>query len=542
MWETLARGSGGTLRCWDGTAFQSASWADVARDALQMTAGMRLAGVAPGRRVGSILTNSPLAVRGILGTWLAGGTLASLPIPARGMSGDEYAEQLITLVRHLGAETLFVDGQMADLLPERLRRAVAVHSWESVAGGGSVDPTPPDSDEVAFVQYSSGSTSMPKGCMLTPRAIEAQLRMIIAVLEAVPGESNVSWLPLSHDMGLFGNLLAPWLAGVDLVLSSPERFMLAPRTWFDDIAAAGASFTTGNNLSLRVAARRHVRMLSQRLRLRAVILGGERIEWDTLTGALRAFGPSGLRPSALMPAYGLAEATLMVTRTPLRESPRRAVVDALALAEGVVEPAAEGAREERVTSIVSAGSPAGATQVFGLDGERSGQIQLSSPSLATGYLGDRERTDAHFQDGAFITNDIGFMRDGWLYPVGRLDDLISIGGRKVYAGEVEAAVNRIAAVRTGCSTIVEQRERGQQRLLLLVEARDGGHDYDQVAGEAAAVAMSKAGMMLDECLFLEKGALPKTPSGKIQRHRCWQLAQEGAAELVARVTLTGAAR
>jgi fatty-acyl-CoA synthase len=538
MWETLLTADSGTLRCWDGTAFQSASWAQVSRDALNMTAAMRRAGVAPGRGVASILTNSPLSVRGILGIWLAGGTLASLPIPARGMDSDEYGEQLATLVGHLGAETLFLDAQLAALLPERVRDAVAVHTWESTVDQGRVEPAPPGADEIAFVQYSSGSTSVPKGCMLTPRAIEAQLRIIIEVLEALPGECNVSWLPLSHDMGLFGNLLAPWLAGVDLVLSSPERFMLAPRTWFEDIADAGASFTTGNNLALRLATRWQSRALSRRLVLRAVILGGERIEWDTLTGALAAFGPSGLRDSALMPAYGLAEATLMVTRTPLTEAPRRLALDPLALAEGAVVPVGE--NREDSTSIVSAGPPAGTTRLLGLEESRTMQIQLRSPSLATGYLNDPLRTHSCFQDETFVTGDIGFVRDGWLYPVGRLDDLISIGGRKVYAGEIEAAINRIAAVRTGCSTIVEDRASGRQRLLLLVEARDGEHDFSRVAGEAAEAAMSKAGVTLDECLFLEKGALPKTPSGKIQRHRCSHLAGDGRGELRARVALTGA--
>src|SRR4051812_25508081 len=168
-----------------------------------MTAGLRGAGVEPGTRVATILTNTPLAVRGILGTWLAGGAIASFPVPARGMGFDEYVDQLRTLCRHLEPAAMLVDDFMLGALPEDLRELANVRSWESVAGSGRVEPAPPEPDDVAFIQYSSGSTSTPKGCELTPRAIIAQLGLVAEFLDVEPGgHVHTSWLPLSHDMGL----------------------------------------------------------------------------------------------------------------------------------------------------------------------------------------------------------------------------------------------------------------------------------------------------------------------------------------------------
>ncbi len=243
LWDALTSGAAparGTLHQWADDRFTETRWDDVVREAERMTAGLRRAGVEPGSRVATVLTNTPQAVRGILGTWLAGGTLASFPVPARGMGFDEYVDQLRTLCLHLEPAALLVDEFMLALLPEDLRRLARARSWESVADSGRIDAAPPELDDVAFIQYSSGSTSNPKGCELSARAIFRQLELVAEFLEVEPGNHvHVSWLPLSHDMGVFGNLLAPWAHRYNLVLSSPERFGFSPRTWFNDCATFG---------------------------------------------------------------------------------------------------------------------------------------------------------------------------------------------------------------------------------------------------------------------------------------------------------------
>ena len=534
----LAAARNGTLHCWNGDRFESTVWSQVSAEAEQMTRGLRNAGVEPGAQVAAILTNTPLAVRGILGVWLAGGTLASFPIPSRGMELEEYSAQLATLVEHLRPAVMFVDEAMIELLPPQLRLAANVRSWESVADSGSVAPAPPGEDDVSFIQYSSGSTSQPKGCMLTGRAIERQIHMILDMVEVQPSDITASWLPLSHDMGLFGNLLSPWYSDTSLVLSRPERFIFSPWSWFNDIATFGATITTGTNTALALAARRQTRRREARLNLHTMILGAERIEWDTLQSATEALGSCGLTPKVLMPAYGLAEATLAVTATRRDEEPRTLTVDAIALAGGQVQEVEP--EHPAATAIVSAGQPLPGVELPGLGELELHEIAVRSPSLAVGYLGDEQRTRERFRDGAFLTGDLGFSLDGRLYPVGRMDDVISIGGRKVYSREIEAAIESLAGVRAGCSTIVETRDAGAQRLTLLLEVRGGAADYPALADEAARLAMAKGAMPLDCCLFIERGSLPKTPSGKIQRYRCRESLREGRLEPLATIELSAA--
>ena len=433
LWDDLTAGTTRALHTWAGRRYDSTPWADVVRDAERMTAGLRRAGVTPGARVATILTNSPASVRGILATWLAGGCLASFPLPARGLLPEEYAQQLRTLCGHLDPAAMFLDEAVLGLLPEDLRATANARSWESVAGSGAVEPGPPGDDDIAFVQYSSGCTALPKGSMLTPRAIAAQLRIITGMIGLERGRDVcVSWLPLSHDMGIFGCLLAPWVNDMELWLSTPERFTMAPGSWLGDAAEVGATATCGTNTALALAARRlGTRGLPTPLRLRTMILGAERIEWATLHTALAALAGSGLTAEVFMPAYGLAEATLAVTATPLAEAPRYLAVDGVALADSEVREVADD--DPVATRIVSAGVPCAGVELTGGSPGAVTEIEVRSPSLADGYLGDPARTAERFPAGGFRTGDLGFVRDGHLYPVGRVDDILSVGGRKVYA-------------------------------------------------------------------------------------------------------------
>jgi acyl-CoA synthetase (AMP-forming)/AMP-acid ligase II len=268
------------------------------------------------------------------------------------------------------------------------------------------------------------------------------------------------------------------------------------------------------------------------------VLGAERIDWRMVQDATSTFAPFGLRASAWMPAYGLAEATLVVTATGIEEEPSRLVVDTVALAEGELREVPDDG--ERSTSIVAVGTPPSGIGVRLADDERLSEILIRSPSMFSGYFADPELTAERLADGEFATGDLGFERDGSLYVVGRADDLLSVGGRNVYAREIEASVDTLDGVRPGCSTIVDAGGadgNGSQRLVMLLELKDGEVDTGALAREAARTATSKAGIPLDECVFLPKGSLPKTPSGKIQRFRCRQLMLADRLEPVARVEL-----
>ena len=538
LWQALASNgsSRSSLHAWDGRRFESSTWSDVVRDAEAMTHGLRGAGVRRGETVAAVLTNHPAVVRGMLAVWLAGGRIASLPVPARGMDQQEYALQLSTICAKLAPVAFLIDERMLGLLPADLSTDLKARSWESFAGSGRVEPAPLEQEEVAFIQYSSGSTSEPKGCMLTPRAIAAQLEM---VWRMVAGEAEhdvtASWLPLSHDMGLFGLLLTPWAHDSDLYLSTPERFMLSPRSWFGDMAEVGATMTAGTNTGLFVAARAYQsQRLRRELKVKVCILGAERIEWETLRYAVQTLGPYGFCEQALMPAYGLAEATLAVCATAVDEPPRHTVLDVNALAEGELLEVDEG--QSSATRMVSAGAPCSGVTLPDSRSDAITEIKVCSPSLASGYFAEESRTRDRFFEGAVLTGDLGFTRDGQLYPVGRLDDVISVAGRKVYAREIELAVDGLKGVRRGCSALVERRSGGA-RLTLCIEVSDARESYRSLARQAASVAMDKAAVALEECIFLERGTLPKTPSGKIQRHRARRMLEGEHFDPLARVAL-----
>ena len=536
LWDALTSREGrGSLRAWSGSGFIQTPWRDLAAEAAEAAGVLRRAGVRPGRTVAAILTNAPDAVPGLLAVWLAGGVVASLPVPPPGADQEAYARGAMALADRIDAPLILTDSQIAALLPAS-QRVRTWHSLRSLPGGPPV-AVPPGEDEPAFIQFSSGSTDEPKGCVLTPRAIASQLEMILEFSGGVRGREVVaSWLPLSHDMGMFGCLLYSWAHDFDLVLSTPARFTLAPRTWFRDMAEFGATMTAGTNTALHIAARmQRTAPLPGPLRLRVCIVGAERVDAGTLRQAAEVFGPHGMPASALLPAYGLAEATLAVTATPRGRGFGTATVDGPALAGGRVEDAEP--HDPAAVTLVSAGRPCRGAQVRAADPARLSELVVSSPSLASGYFGDPGRTAAVFTADGLRTGDLGFVRDGELYIAGRGDDLLTVGGRNVYAREIEGGIGADEAARKDCVVLIDVLAAGRGELVLLAELKRRDADYRAFAERAAEVAMARAGVAIAECLFLAKGTLPKTPSGKIQRFRCRQLVQAEALRPLAHITL-----
>ncbi|MFG3093130.1 AMP-binding protein [Streptomyces sp. NPDC048202] len=539
LFNALTNGSShGVLHEWNGEEFDHTPWREVVEDAHAMAVGLRSLGVGPGTRVACILTNTPGTVRGLLAIWLAGGAVASLPLPTRGQSPEAYGEQLVALAAQLDPTLLLVDEWLTALVPPELTGQAPVHAFTALRRAGRIEPSPPGRDDLAFIQYSSGSTSTPKGCALTTRAIEQQLQIILHLTGGRPGADTVaSWLPLSHDMGMFGCLLYSWAYDFDFVLSSPDRFGMAPRTWFRDMSEYGATMTAGTSTAVYLAARAQGRgTLPKKLKLRAAVIGAERVDWETLTTATETFRPFGLTDTAFQPAYGMAEATLAVTGKPWAEVPRTLSFDGPALVEGtVIEVPAD---HPRATRLVSNGRTLPGVSVRAGTAGGVAEIQVASTSLASGYYADPDRTAARFRNGWLHTGDLGFVQDDELYVLGRADDMLSVGGRKVYASEIESVVDNHRNIRKGCAAVVDVSDGGPTRLVLMVEPKGNPGDYRPIAEEAASLALERAGVALAECLFLPRGVLPKTPSGKIQRFRCRALLTTADFTPVARVTFS----
>ena len=423
---------------WDGERYRAGTYGGMLSGARRAAAALRRRGVSPGSVVAGVLTNGPETTRAAVGVMFTGATFASLPVIARGTSVASYSRQLVEMCKHLGADVLLIEERFLRLMPAGLDLGAGVVSYESLLRCSEmVDITPPALDEVLFIQFSSGTTGNPRGAQLTGRAIEAQLARLADALK-IDSERDIGcmWLPLSHDMGLFGGALLAWYTGMRAAKSTPERFLQAPRSWFDDCAQFGATITAGPPSALATATRAEVaRSSGDPLRLRVCMVGAEMVDWPVLERAAEVFAPRGLKPSALTTAYGLAEATLAVTVGELDKAPVFVDVDADALTLGTMHFADPG--DPRTRRLVSAGTSLADTEVSVDPSTR--EIVIRSRSLASGYFNNAEETRAHFSDGAFRTSDQGFLYDGHLYVSGRSDDLIIMHGRNIFVNEARGA-------------------------------------------------------------------------------------------------------
>jgi acyl-CoA synthetase (AMP-forming)/AMP-acid ligase II len=461
------------------------------------------ANIGTGATLAAVLTNTRACVTTLLGAWRAGCTVASLPLPARGVQPEAYAEQLTRFCTAAGADALVTDPEHALLVG---RAPFSVHTFDETLLGG---PHFSSRYDGALVQFTSGSVGTPKGIHLSLEAVGANCLAIIDALAPGPGDSLCSWLPLSHDMGLIGQLLSPLVAGApefghhSLTLMKPETFMANPRSWLRTCSETGATITVVPNFALDLAVRTSRRLGALDLsRMQSIVIGSESVRAETLVRFTDAFEPAGFRPLALCPAYGLAEATLAVTIVRPHQ-PWRAIAHRDPLAPGGTKPrllVSTGAPVERVDVRVDA-----------LAGE-VGAVEFSGPSQLSRYIGaDLPLTG----DGYFVTGDIGVMKDGELFVAGRGDEAIIVAGRNVFPEDVETAIEH-ESIRRGCVAAVAAPDGG---LAVVVEPKGimSAAELEQACRGIRTATASRTGISPATIAFVPKGGLPKTPSGKLRR-------------------------
>ncbi len=367
-----------------------------------------------------------------------------------------------------------------------------------------------------FVQYSSGTTGEPRGCALSARGIAWQLSALGGALLIDPDRDvGVSWLPLSHDMGLFGGVLLAYWWGHSLVLGSPDRFLCRPHTWFDDCARYAPTLTVTPPFGLSLAARAaDTRLPPPCPTMRCVEVGAESIDARVLRRAANSLGPDRLPWTALTPAYGLAEAVLAVSITPVGEGPTL-----LNRSRGPDELAGACTAD----TLVSSGRPLPKTEIIPSDGG----LLVRSPSLARGYHLDPVQTESRFTADGFRTGDTGYLDDGQLYVTGRTDGMLTIGGRNLHAEDLERAFAMIPGVRAGRCVLVgvKDSERGTPRLAVVLERAASDRVGARIEREIAQIAQDLTGTSVAGFVWLAEGELPRTSSGKVQRFRCRDLAR-----------------
>lgn len=504
LWEALVAPPRGIPVAF-GNDRRPTDWSAIARSAVGAGTALKRLGVVEREPVGCLLDNSREAAAALLGIWLIGGVVVSLPSPARGVTRDRYASQVARLAASADLRILLAGPRATGYLDPRLS-AIPFHAIRGDCG--SEAPVLPDPDDVAFVQYSSGSTGTPRGVALTPRAIAAQLDGLTEALALSGEDALASWLPFSHDMGLFGGLLIAWRHAMRAHFSSPERFAGSPRSWLDDCATLPATLTMAPGFALSLAARAAARRWPPRpLELRGCVVGGEQIDYTSLQQAGKALSACGLSAAAWMPAYGLAEATLAATIDAVGAPPRFLDLDPDVLRGVGLTSSTTQAR------LVSCGPPLPGVRVE-IDGGAIGEIVINSPSNATGYYRDPDASARTFTAMGVRTGDLGLVHDGELYVAGRRDELLAVAGRNVFATDIERELLAAGLVKAGRCAVV----RGSEGLTLVAEpARGIGPDLRAASRSASEISIATVGARIAECVWLTPGTFPVTPSGKVRR-------------------------
>jgi acyl-CoA synthetase (AMP-forming)/AMP-acid ligase II/acyl carrier protein len=393
-------------------------------------------------------------------------------------------------------------------------------------------------DSIAFLQYTSGSTAAPKGVQIRHDNLLVSLDLMVDASELSGRSVGVSWLPHFHDMGLIGGILMPMYAGFPVTLMAPASFIVRPRRWLEEISSGKATVSGAPNFAYEHCIRSIGQDELQGLDLsswRTAFSGSEPIRIDTLERFATKFAPCGFRMESFFPCYGLAEATLMVSGGPARQCPTVRSVDRTALKHGVI---AEKQSGGNIIKAVASGKILDGLHVVIVDPESRtcrdettiGEIWVAGKSVGAGYWNRADETAATFNafladtgTGPFLrTGDLGFVRDGFLFVMGRQKDLIIIRGQNHHPNDIERTVEEVdPSLRPGCGAAFSIDIDDEERLAVVYEVdRSSTSVSDLVFDKIRRSVAMNHGIEIYAITMIKHGTIPRTTSGKIQRQAC----------------------
>jgi acyl-CoA synthetase (AMP-forming)/AMP-acid ligase II len=428
----------------------------------------------------------------------------------------------------------------------------------SAAGSGLPVINPGD---LAFLQYTSGSTGSPKGVMVSHANLMHNQWMIKRIFGHTDQTVFVGWVPLYHDMGLIGNVMQPLYLGIPSILMSPAAFVVKPVRWLQAITDYGATTSGGPNFAYELCVRRVSEEQMAGLDLSSweiAFNGSEMIRASTLTGFTRKFSERGFRRSAFLCCYGMAETTLLVSGIGKLEDPPVLSIDGNALQRNIAAPA--GSDCTNVVESVSCGRSDDLEVVIAdpvtcqsCAPDQIGEIWVKGGSIAQGYWGKPDISSSVFNavlsdtgEGRFLrTGDLGFIRNNHVYVTGRCKDLIIIRGRNYYPTDIEAIVQEAHQGFRGGSAAFSTDVCGEEALVVVQEvdrAHARGIVVEDVAGNVRLALSARLGLPLHELVLVRQGKVPKTSSGKIRRSACRAAYLDGTLDIFRQVDHKGAGK
>jgi fatty-acyl-CoA synthase len=506
------------------------TWGEVHHKARRIAGGLAAAGVGHGDAVG-VLAGAPVEIAPTAqGLWMRGASLTMLHQPTPRTDLAIWAQDTTTIIDMIEAKAVVVSDPFLAAIPVLQERGVKVVTVEELLAADPIDPIETNEDDVALMQLTSGSTGSPKAVVITHRNVYSNAEaMFIGAEYDVNRDVMVSWLPCFHDMGMIGFLTVPMYFGAELVKVTPMDFLRDTLLWAKLIDKYKGTMTAAPNFAYALFAKR----LRNQARpgqfdlstLRFALSGSEPVEPADVEDLIEAGKPFGLRPDAILPAYGMAETTLAVA---FSECGAGLVVDEVdadllaALRRAV--PATKG-NTRRLASLGPLLKDLEA-RIVDEDGDvlptrGVGVIELRGEALTPGYITMGGFVPAQDERGWYDTGDLGYlMENGHVVVCGRVKDVIIMAGRNIYPTDIERAACRVDGVRPGCAVAV-RLDAGHSRETFAVavesNAWEDPAEVRRIEHQVAHEVVAEVDVRPRNVVVLGPGTIPKTPSGKLRR-------------------------
>lgn len=507
-----------------------------------LAAGLQRVGVEPGDSVAIMLPTSEDYFYAFYGILLAGAVPVPIYPPFRPSQLEDHLRRHATILSNCNAVSMITvtDAKpVARLLKSQLDTLHHILTVRDLMETGTQYERPVITpQDIAFIQYTSGSTGNPKGVVLTHANLLANIRAMGERVDANSNDVFVSWLPLYHDMGLIGAWLGSLYYGALFVVMSPLAFLARPQRWLQAIHQYHGTLSAAPNFGYELCLHRLEDTDLTGLDLsswRAAFNGAEAVIPETVTQFPDRFAQYGFREDAMMPVYGLAESSVGLAFPPLKQG---VIIDRIQrqpfMTNGHAIPADES--DTNALRFVACGQPLSDHEIRIADDQgnelpdrQEGRLQFRGPSATSGYLHNREATEKLFVGNWLDTGDLAYLGEGNLYVTGRTKDIIIRAGRNLYPHELEEAVGDIPDVRKGRVAVfgATSKKSGTERLIILAETRKKDKEtQEKLQQQINEVCLELIGDPADDIVIAPPNTVLKTSSGKVRRSACRELYEQ----------------